>query len=61
MWGCVVVCVFVSVCVGLCECVCGVCVCVCGCVSQMIIVRTERCRFDWTVGGQSNRRTKKLV
>ena len=37
------------------------CVCVCVCVSHMIIGRTERCRADWTIEEQSNRRTKKFI
>ena len=59
------------VCVCVCVCVWGCCGCVCVCgsvcvnggvrVSHMIIGRTERCKCDWTVGGQSNRRTKKIV
>ena len=55
--------VYVCVCVRLLwVCVCGS-VCVNGGVrvSHMIIGRTERCKCDWTVGGQSNRRTKKIV
>jgi len=69
---CVCVCgVCESVCVGVCLCVCGVCesvcvgvclcVCVCVCVSLVIIGKTESCRGDWTVGGQSKKRTKKFV
>jgi len=48
-------CVCVSLCVYECLCV-GVCV-----VSHMIIGRTECCRFDWNVGVQSNRKTKKFL
>ena len=67
---CVYVCVWMGVCVCVCVCevaVCVRCVCVWVCVdggvrvSHMIIGRTERCKCDWTVGGQSNGRTKKIV
>ena len=67
---CVYVCVWMGVCVCVCVCevaVCVRCVCVWVCVdggvlvSHMIIGRTERCKCDWTVGLQSNGRTKKIV
>ena len=37
-----------------------VCACVCARMSHMSIGKTKRCSGDWTLGGQSNRRTKKF-